>query len=696
MSHSRKPVSSELGFTERFRDSLSCSDDNTNKPDFRELDLGSPVSTLRPRHYHSAPTTTSSTSTSTSSGSTGSGSGRSGNNNAVSKRSHSGELSGSSETNSPTRVSKPGHRRSNSGQSQRSPSSSSSSAAVNSPPLSVLPAGNICPSGRVLKAATAAVAPSRSSRSDVLGSGTGNYGHGSIMRGGKGGGGGDVRIAGDSAKRVDPEEVKRMGNAEYKRGHFAEALCLYDRAIAMSPGNAAYRSNRAAALTGLGRLPEAVRACEEAVVLDPNYGRAHQRLAMLFLSVKVFATVILGAMSTFLGLHLLGQVEDSRKRLCYPGLQPDPAELQKLQIVEKHINKCGDVRRIRDWKSVLREVDAAVAAGADSCVQLFMCRAEALLKQHQMDDAESCLSQIPKSEPRPGSLSQARFFGMFSEAYCFFVRAQIEMAFGRFENAVTAAEKASQIDPRNVEVAVLLNNVRMVARARLRGNDLFKSERFTEACSAYGEGLRLDPSNSVLYCNRAACWFKLGQWERSIEDCNQALCILPNYTKAILRRAASNSKLERWEEAVTDYELLRRELPDDNEVAENLFHAQVALKKSRGEEVHNLKFGGEVEDISGLEQFRAAISLPGVSVVLFETASNMQCKQISPFMNTLCSRHPSINFLKVDIQTSPAVAAAENVRVVPTFKIYKNGSRVKEIICPSHDMLEHSIRHYSL
>jgi len=70
-------------------------------------------------------------------------------------------------------------------------------------------------------------------------------------------------------------------------------------------------------------------------------------------------------------------------------------------------------------------------------------------------------------------------------------------------------------------------------------------------------------------------------------------------------------QLERWEEAVKDYELLRRELPDDNGVAENLFHAQVALKKSRGEEVHNLKFGGEVEDITGLEQFRAAMSLPG-------------------------------------------------------------------------------------
>lgn len=70
-------------------------------------------------------------------------------------------------------------------------------------------------------------------------------------------------------------------------------------------------------------------------------------------------------------------------------------------------------------------------------------------------------------------------------------------------------------------------------------------------------------------------------------------------------------QLERWADAVKDYELLRKELPDDNEVAESLFHAQVALKKSRGEEVYNLKFGGEVEEVSNLEQFRAAISFPG-------------------------------------------------------------------------------------
>jgi len=94
-------------------------------------------------------------------------------------------------------------------------------------------------------------------------------------------------IEGDLGKRgvqsVDPEELKKVGNEHYKKGHFSDALSLYDRAISMSPGSASYRSNRDAALTGLERLAEAVKECEEAVRLDPNYSRAHHRLASLFI-----------------------------------------------------------------------------------------------------------------------------------------------------------------------------------------------------------------------------------------------------------------------------------------------------------------------------------------------------------------------------------------------------------------------------
>lgn len=104
------------------------------------------------------------------------------------------------------------------------------------------------------------------------------------------------------------------------------------------------------------------------------------------------------------------------------------------------------------------------------------------------------------------------------------------------------------------------------------------------------------------------------------------------------------------------------------------------------------------------------------------TALNQNCSQITPFVNALCTRYPSVNFLKVlshfffmyyisyflnficvdftyvctkvDVNENPAVAKAENVRIVPTFKIYKNGTRVKEMICPSQQVLEYSVKHY--
>lgn len=50
-------------------------------------------------------------------------------------------------------------------------------------------------------------------------------------------------------------------------------------------------------------------------------------------------------------------------------------------------------------------------------------------------------------------------------------------------------------------------------------------------------------------------------------------------------------------------------------------------------------------DISCL--LKLSLNFAGVSVVHFEVASDSQCKQISPFVDVLCGRYPSINFLKV-------------------------------------------------
>lgn len=69
-------------------------------------------------------------------------------------------------------------------------------------------------------------------------------------------------------------------------------------------------------------------------------------------------------------------------------------------------------------------------------------------------------------------------------------------------------------------------------------------------------------------------------------------------------------QLGRWEEAVTDYEVLRKELPGDSEVAESLERAITALS-SKPEEPKYLEFNDEVEEVSTLDKFKTVTSLPG-------------------------------------------------------------------------------------
>ncbi|CAF1934570.1 unnamed protein product [Brassica napus] len=728
-----KHVSEPDTVADKLRRSLNMTN---NKQDNVHVEFGSPITPLQtqPSGLTSAATTTSNSSFSSSSSgsvsgravhtpaSTKSDSGRSNPSAVQSSRATAPSASQTSKTSNPSAAKssksttsgssnpagakagsnpRPGRVSSASDSASGSTKRSTKSSTPPPQPVKILPGGNLFPSGKVHITGMTQGVPKRM----ILGPGSKSYGYGSVMRGtnsysstpaklttssgsssgalvisrcASGGGGSEVDT---SWKRVmnspNPEEVKRLGNEMFKKGCFSEALKFYDRALELSPSNATYRSNRAAALSGLGRIAEAVVECEHAIKLDPNFARAHHRLATLLLR--------------------LGQVDNAGKHFFYVEEPSDPMVVKVLEEVDRHLNKCAEARGRGEWNIVLTEVSAAMESGADMSPQLAMCKVEALMKLLRLDEAQTILASAPKIEILlPSSFTRIRFFDMISEAYTYFVKSQMELALGRFENAVTFIEKASEMEPRNGEIETLNRNVKMIVRARDRGNGLYGSERYTEASAAYAEGLKFDPYNATLFSHRADCFFKVGMWESSIEDCSHALLILPSCTKARRQRAASYSKLERWAEAVSDYEILRKELSYDREIAESLFHAQVALKKSRGEVVLNMEFGGEVEEVFSLEELKAALTRPGVSVVLFMKAFDQQCKEISIFMDALCIRYPSLHFLKVEIEKCPEVGDAEKVRVVPTFKIYKVGIRMKEIVCPSKEALEISVRHYGL
>ncbi|CAM8979207.1 unnamed protein product [Rhodiola kirilowii] len=471
--------------------------------------------------------------------------------------------------------------------------------------------------------------------------------------------------------KIDPDVLKGMGNEQYKKGRFTEALDLYKQAISLDSSKASYHTNMAAALIGLGRLVEAVEKCLDALDIEPCYQRAHDRLATLYLR--------------------LGITEKAMHHAKYLDPEIESQYSSQAHSIQTRVNKCIKARRLQDWTTVLNKTQFAILSGADAAPKIYGLQSEALLKLHKHQDADDAF----KSTLNINFKSCTKIFGQDTCAYFYITEAQIHMAMGRWEGALAAAENATLLDPDSQEIRSVSRRIRLVSVARSKGNQLFKGSKFSEALCAYGEGLDLEPYNSLLLCNRATCRAKLGQFEKAIEDCNAALMLRPDYYKARLRRADCNAKLERWEAAIQDYETLIRETPGDEEVGRALFDAQVQGMKLRGEDTSEMKFGSNLVSVTNNERFRHYVTLPGMTVVLF--CNKNCCKQVLQILEQVCSRFPSVNFLKVEIEDHPYLGKSEEIGTnIPIFRIYKNGSKVKDV-APDHNgaALDSSVRLYS-
>ncbi|GAB6029698.1 hypothetical protein CHUAL_005421 [Chamberlinius hualienensis] len=89
------------------------------------------------------------------------------------------------------------------------------------------------------------------------------------------------------------------------------------------------------------------------------------------------------------------------------------------------------------------------------------------------------------------------------------------------------------------------------------GNVHFKNGDYEKALSCYTKALKLKETNSsneesILYKNRAACYLKLSNYEKAVEDCDKSLSLCPGDTKSLYRRIQAHEQLGRFDEAYKD------------------------------------------------------------------------------------------------------------------------------------------------
>jgi len=103
-----------------------------------------------------------------------------------------------------------------------------------------------------------------------------------------------------------------------------------------------------------------------------------------------------------------------------------------------------------------------------------------------------------------------------------------------------------------------------------KGNDLFKKGDYPGAMRHYNEAIKRNPDNAVLYSNRAACYTKLIEFQRAVDDCDSCLKKDPKFVKAHIRKAAALFAMRDYGRAQKSYEDALMLDPNSTEAKEGL------------------------------------------------------------------------------------------------------------------------------
>jgi len=129
---------------------------------------------------------------------------------------------------------------------------------------------------------------------------------------------------------------------------------------------------------------------------------------------------------------------------------------------------------------------------------------------------------------------------------------------------------ATQNEPLRKKGPVSQADKEEAERLKTEGNNLMRTEKFSDALAMYTKAIEIDGSNPVFYCNRAAAHSKMDNHGQAVEDCQRAVDMDPSYSKAYGRLGLAYSSMDRHKEAVDNFKKALQLEPDNESYRSNL------------------------------------------------------------------------------------------------------------------------------
>lgn len=120
-------------------------------------------------------------------------------------------------------------------------------------------------------------------------------------------------------------------------------------------------------------------------------------------------------------------------------------------------------------------------------------------------------------------------------------------------------------------------NTQAAIAEKNEGNKYFLIKDYKKAIYHYTLAIeKYDDTLAALYSNRAACYLKLGEYQKALIDCDKAIELQNNYGKAILRRGVAKFHLGKWVESLEDFRTHEMISDEDGKLESRLYYIVIS------------------------------------------------------------------------------------------------------------------------
>ena len=85
-----------------------------------------------------------------------------------------------------------------------------------------------------------------------------------------------------------------------------------------------------------------------------------------------------------------------------------------------------------------------------------------------------------------------------------------------------------------------------------QGNDEFRKGDYNKAIECYTYATEMDPKNPVYFTNRSMCYFKMGEFPKSLRDAEKSISLNANWVKGYYRAGMAQLEMKQYKEALSN------------------------------------------------------------------------------------------------------------------------------------------------